>query len=261
MEKGVEPDHPLIQDALQALIARKEQFDIGSMYKVGKPLDAFKLGGSTLIKACVFAYAGCEQYEFVQEKIDEALEVFRFVCDVKDMTEIYDCYKEKFIFKPDVIWPSIYHLRLLAYTTGWKNEENKKMLISAITNLSRLSPIPEIKLLYKKQIIAPASAFMNHFDEDMNCLSAKEWMLWFHRTELIARLGIASDIFSIKKQIAYVNEMLNHSNGLFTKKVRHYYYTKWTQYLGLALETDWNSADKAINDLTFRCLLINADWN
>lgn len=258
IEKGVEPSHPIIQEALNALINKGENFDVGGMYRIGKPLDELHLGGSNLIKACVFAYTGNEHYDFVIEKISEALDVFRYICDVKNITDIYDIYKNKLVFKAGVIWPSIYHLRLLAYTTKWKNDENKEMLINAISNLSKLSPIPNIKLLYKSQIIAPASIYMNNFNEDMNCLNAKEWMMWFHRTELISRLGIAFEVPSIKAQIEYVNKILSDNNGLFTKKLRHFYYTKWTQYLGLALENDWKSDEKVINDLTFRCLLINS---
>ncbi len=258
IEKGVEPSHAIIQEALNALLKKGENFDEGSMYRVGKPLDELQLGGSKLIKACVFAYTGNEQYDFVIEKIDEALNVFRFVCDVKNITDIYDRYKNKLVFKTGVIWPSIYHLRLLAYTTQWKNNDNQDMLINAIVNLSKLSPIPEIKLLYKNQMIAPASIYMNNFNEDMSCLNAKEWMMWFHRTELISRLGIAYKVPSIKTQIEYVDKILNDNNGLFTKKLRHFYYTKWTQYLGLALETDWKSDEKVMNDLTFRCLLMKS---
>lgn len=258
IEKGVEPSHPVIQNALEAIIMRGEEFDIGSMYRVGKPLDEFHLGGSKLIRACVFAYAGNEDYGFVFEKIEEALDVFRYVCQAEDITNIYDTFKNKLVFRSGVTWPSIYHLRLLAYTTKWRNNHNKEMLVKAISNLSKLSPIPDIKLLYKNQIIAPASVYMNNFNEDMECLNAKEWMMWFHRTELISRLGIAFEIPSIKTQIEYVNRIMSDNNGLFTKKLRHYYYTKWTQYLGLALEKDWRSEENIINDLTFRCLLIHS---
>ena len=181
IEKGVEPSHPIIQEGLKAIINKGEDFDVGSMYRVGKPLDELHLGGSTLIKACVFAYTGNEHYDFVIEKIDEALDVFRYVCNVKKITDIYDIYNNKLVFKKGAIWPSIYHLRLLAYTTIWKNDNNKEMLVNAISNLSKLSPIPNIKLLYKSQIISPASIYMNNFNEDMNCLNAKEWMMWFHR--------------------------------------------------------------------------------
>lgn len=258
IEKGVEPSHSIIQGALNAIINKGENFDEGSMYRVGKPLDELHFGGSKLIKACVFAYTGNEQYDFVIEGIKEALNAFRYVCNVTNITDIYDVYKDKLGFKMGVMWPSIYHLRLLAYTTKWRNNKNKEMLVNAFTNLSKLSPIPSIKLCYKNQVISPASIYMNNFNEDMELLNSKEWMMWFHRTELISRLGIAFEVTSIKAQIEYVNKILNDNNGLFTKKLRHFYFTKWTQYLGLALENDWKLDEKAINDLTFRCLLINS---
>lgn len=260
MEKGVEPSHPIIQEALNAIINKGDQFDEGCMHRVGKPLDALHLGGSKLIRACVFAYTGNETYDFVSEYIEEALEVFRYVCDIRDITDIYDVYKDIFVFKSGVMWPSIYHLRLLAYTNSWRNEKNRQMLISAIARLAELSPIPSIKLLYKHQVIGPAAVYMNNFNNDMSNLDVKEWMLWFHRTELISRLGIAKKVPSIKAQIDYVNQLLNENNGLFTKNLRHRYFTKWSQYMGLALEDNWRSADKLMNDLTFRCLLINSFW-
>jgi hypothetical protein len=258
VEKGVEPSHPIIQDTLNAIIARGDKFDEGSMNRVGKPLDRLHFGGSKLIKACVFAYAGYENYDFVLEQVDEALDVFKFVYGVEKIEDIYDEYKNKLVFKSGVMWPCIYHLRLLAHTNCWKSAKNQEMLGKAISRLAELSPIPEIKLLYNHQIISPASVFMNNFNDDMSNLSTKDWMMWFHRTELIAKLGIATKITSIKKQIEYVNNLLNTNDGLFTKRLNHYYFTKWTQYIGLALEDNWKSTDKMINDLTFRCLLINS---
>ena len=258
IEKGVEPSHPIIKEALIGILKKGENFDKGSMSRVGKPLDQLHFGGSNLIKACVFAYTGNEDYDFVIEKIEEALDVFRYVCTVDKITDISDVYKDKLVFKSGVLWPSIYHLRLLAYTHKWKSEKNQEMLVSAFTNLSRLSPIPSIKVLHNHQVISPASIYMNHFNEDINYINAKEWMMWFHRTELIARLGIVLNVPSIKKQIEYVDRNLIDNNGLFTMKLSHYYFTKWTQYLGLALEEHWKSEDKVINDLTFRYLLIRS---
>ena len=258
IEKGIEPEHLLIQDALSAIIAKGDKFDEGCMYKVGKPLDMLHLGGSILIKACVFGYAGYESYDFVKEKIEEAINVFRYVCNVENVEDIYEEYKGKLVFKSGVLWPCIYHLRLLANTRSWRNGQNKEILVKAITRLAALSPLPEIKLLYNHQVISPASVFMSNFNDDMDELTPKEWMMWFHRTELIAKLGIADKIIPIKKQIDYVNNLLKANDGFFTKKLKHYYFTKWTQYMGLALEDNWRHLDRMINDLTFRCLLINS---
>ncbi len=258
IEMGLEPTHPTIEGALSAIISRGTSFDEGCMHRVGKPLDSQRLGGSQLIKACIFAHAGNEHYDFVLERITESLEVFDYVCSVAQLADIYTPYRDRLVFRSGVLWPSIYHLRLLAYTQSWRSRENLAMMARAISKLTSLSPIPSINLLYKHQVIAPASACMHSFNDDMGTLSPKEWMLWFHRTELIARLGIASKIPPIMAQINYVNNLRAESNGLYTKKLRHYYFTKWTQYLGLALEDEWKTSDKAVNDLTFRCLLINS---
>jgi hypothetical protein len=188
MEKGVESSHPTVQAALQAILERGTDFDRGCLHRVGRHLDAWHLGGSKLIKACVFAYAGEEDHDFVREGIREALNAFRFVCGTMRMEDIYEPYKGKKVFRPGVLWPCVYHLRLLAMTRSWRTEENRQMLAKAVTGLAELSPIPEIKLLYKRQVIAPASAFMYDFNSDMAALSGFEWMMWFHRTEMIARL-------------------------------------------------------------------------
>jgi len=68
-EKGVESDHPVIQRALEAIEIRGKGFDDGSLEHVGKVLDEYHFGGSQMIKACVFAYAGREKEAFIQEQI------------------------------------------------------------------------------------------------------------------------------------------------------------------------------------------------
>jgi hypothetical protein len=261
IEKGVEPNHPIIIEALNAIILRGEQFDMGSLVRVGKPLDELHIGGSKLIKACVFAYTGIEDYDFVREQIMESLDVFQYVCEINSLESIYEIYKEKKVFRDGVKWPSIYHLRLLAYTKNWRNTKNQEMLIKSFQKLIHFSPIPDVKLRYKNQIISPASIYMNNFNDNMNSLNAKEWMMWFHRTELIARLGIVGKIDTFKKQIDYVRNTVNESNGLFIKKLNHYYFTKWTGYIGLALEDDWKNERSRENDLTFRYLMILSNCN
>jgi hypothetical protein len=227
------------------------------MERVGKPLDLYHLGGSSMIKACVFAYSGNVEYTFVEEQIAEALSGFEYILSLKTLNQLYQTYKDKiYVFKEVTRWPSIYHLRLLAFTDSWRNAENKKMLIAAFNKLASFSPIPPIKLLYKNQVISPASAYMNVFNTDMNNLSPKEWMIWFHRTEMIARLGIICDIPQFKKQVDFLHEYINTNNGFFLKKLSHYYFNKWNQYLGLALENDWKVNGARINDLSFRSLLI-----
>lgn len=115
IEKGVEPNHPIINEALNAIIDRGVKFDEGCMFRVGKPLDALHFGGSKLIKACIFAYSGNKNDDFVLDYIKEALDVFSYVCHVENMTDIYDVYKEKLVFKRGVMWPSISFAFACAY--------------------------------------------------------------------------------------------------------------------------------------------------
>lgn len=258
MEKGVEPSHPVVQGALRAIIARGNDFDRGCMERVGKPLDKWHLGGSKLMKAWVFACAGEENHDFVRGMVNEALDVFRYEAGVTRAEDIYEMYKGIPVFRSGVMWPSLYHLRLLAVTQGWRTAENASLLAQAIGRMAELSPIPPIRLLHKHQVIAPASIDINIFQKDMDALPDKEWMLWFHLTELIARLGAATRVETIRKQMEQVRQMVSSSGGLFTKKLRHYYFTKWTQYTGLRLEADWASADRRTYDLTFRWLMIEA---
>ena len=256
MEKGVEPGHPAVQCALRAILSRGSDFDRGSLERVGKALDTRKLGGSNLIRACVFAYAGEETYAFVAAAAEEALEVFQAAAAVNDVRELYEDFRGHKVFRPGVLWPSIYHLRLLAFTRGWRTGARRAMLCSAAENIARLSPIPEIKLNFHGQIVSPASAGMNDFRSDPRALTGGQKMMWFHRMELLARLGVVAGSETLASQLRALDAMLFEGGGYNNQALRHPYFTKWTAYTGLALESDWRTGERRINDLTFRCLLI-----
>jgi hypothetical protein len=91
---------------------------------------------------------------------------------------------------------------------------------------------------------------------DLEQINAKDWMMWFHRVEMIARLGIIDKIEAIKYQIQSLQNILCEDEGFFIKPLSHFYFNKWTQYIGLALENDWKVKNAKICDLTFRSLLI-----
>lgn len=257
VQKGVESDNPAIRRALKALEDRGEGFDDGGLVRVGKVLDDYHVGGSQMIKACVFAYARQEKKDFVQTQIKEALSAFKYVANLQSVDEVYRLHKNKiYVFGKGVKWPSIYHLRLLAYTKSWRVEENLEILRQAFIKLVQFSPIPKMKLLHKSQIISPASLFMNEFNQDLTNLKPKEWMMWFHRIELIARLGIVSHVDPISEQVQELKKLIDTNDGYFTKKLSHYYFTRWTAYLGLSLENDWKVKNARTRDLTFRSLLI-----
>jgi len=195
----------------------------------------------------------------VKDQVQQALAVFRCSTQVESLKDIHEKYRGQLVFRRDVRWPGIYHLRLLAWTRNWRTPANQKMMAESIRTLVRLSPIPDIYVKYKTRIVAPASFCMHHFALHLNRLSDAEWMQWFHRMELLSRLGIIHQVPELEQQVRTLEHLLLENHGLFTKKLSHPYFQKWGAYTGLALEKDWRSARRRINDLTFRSLLILND--
>ncbi len=112
-------------------------------------------------------------------------------------------------------------------------------------------------MLDRGQVISPASVYMEDFNPDMASLTPPNWLLWFHRVEMLAKLGIADDVPAVRQQIDYLVSYLDENGGFFVKPLSHYYFMKWSQYTGLALEKSWRIKDARRNDLTFRSLLIH----
>lgn len=254
-EKGVDQNHAVIVKALEAMSGSDETF-ARELFKVGRILDQKGLGGSYLIRAVVFAYAGMEDRPFVQEQIEMALEVFGAVTTVESVSEVVEEYRGRLVFRPDAKWPSIYHLRLLAFTRSWRTPHNREMIGKSIRQLVKISPIPNIHLRHKSQLIAPCAAFMDNFNPHISSLGAKGWMMWFHRMELLARLGVVELVPELCAQVNSLAEMLTAGGGRFAERMSHPYFTKWTAYSGLALEKDWKSPARRVFDLTFRSALI-----
>jgi hypothetical protein len=255
-EKGLSSEQLSMQKILNELEKREKTFDRGCLFKVGKVLDEKGFGGSQLIRATIFTYAGIEDKEFIKKQIENALDKFKFVLTVDKIDDITEQHKNKLVFKDKMKWPSIYDLRLLAFTKGWRSEENERMVISSISQLVKLSPIPDILVLKGHQLLTPASFGMHDFNQYINNFQDKDWMIWFHRMELLSRLGVINHIKELKRQVDFLNNFLEVNDGIFKKKLNHYYFTKWGTYIGLALEKDWKSEKRRICDLTFRSLLI-----
>ena len=241
--------------ALEALERYTDRLGRG-IGKVGKILDEKGFGGPLMIRATVFAYAGVEDKPFVEDQVDAALGGFEAVLDVASVEELVEEYKGKLVFKPNVQWPSIYHFRLLAFTHTWRTAENQRMVADVVKRLVELSPLPSISVRSKSQLIAPASFCMHDFDPDMGSMDDAQWMMWFHRMECLARLGVVNMIPELRGQVGILVDMLDADNGRFTKKLTHYYFSKWGGYPGLMLETNWRAPERRVYDLTFRSLLI-----
>ncbi len=254
-EKGINQDHPVFSQALIALEKYPERLNRG-IGKVGKILDDQGLGGSELIRAVIYSYVGVENNPFIDEQINASLSSFDEVLKFNSIDDLTCPFKNKLVFKPDTRWPSIYHLRLLAGTKKWRSPENLRMISNAVKRLISLSPLPDIYLQHKSQLIAPASFCMHDFNPDMKTMGNAQWMMWFHRMECLSRTGIIHLTPELGNQIDRLVEILEGNCGWFTLNLRHPYFTQWGAYSGLMLERNWRSPQRRIFDLTFRCLLI-----
>jgi len=255
-EKGVRHDHPVLSAALDALERGTDRLHLG-IGKVGKVLDDLGFGGSLRIRAAVYTYSDMEAKPFVKTEIYKALECFKAVMDAQAISEIVENFQGKLVFKPGVLWPDIYALRLLAATQSWRTLENQQKMIASIRRLIELSPIPDIHVRHKSQKIAPGSFSMHDFNPDLNVLDDAGWMRWFHRMEMLARLGIVNSIPELQNQIHALRQILNDGDGWFSKRLSHSSFNQWGAYSGLMLERDWRSPKRRMYDLTFRSLLIS----
>ncbi|PKO05051.1 MAG: hypothetical protein CVU41_14165 [Chloroflexi bacterium HGW-Chloroflexi-3] len=254
-EKGIEKTHPILKKALEVLSIDDKRLTRG-IGKAGISLDKKNLGGTQLIRAVVFSYAGVEDIPIMQEQVQKALTSFQTPAITRAIEEITTIHKGKLVYRPAIVWPSIYHLRLLAFTHTWRTKENYKILADGIQQLVKLSPMPYILLKYKSQLVAPASFCMLDFNPDIHKLDDVGWMMWFHRMELLARLGIIHMVSALVDQVNELNKLLISDQGWFSKRLSHKYFGKWGAYSGLMLEKDWKNPNRRIFDLTFRSLLI-----
>lgn len=145
LEKGVRVDHPVNVRALKAMSGSEETF-ARELFNVGRILDRTGLGGSRLIRAVVFAYAGMEDTPFVSEQVGGALEAFQAVLAVQSLLDITEDYRGTLVFRAGAKWPSIYHLRLLAFTSCWRTRQNEAVVRESVSRLVKLSPIPYARI-------------------------------------------------------------------------------------------------------------------
>jgi hypothetical protein len=254
-EKGVEPGHPVIENALSVLEIAGDRLYRG-IGRPGRILDDLNLGGSQMIRAYLFAMAGREEYSFVQEQIQMAVDAFRSILSIHSIDEMADTSHHPPILRSGIVWPGLYHLRLLAWSKSWRTPDNLSMLAECISRMVEFSPLPDYHIKYKGQLIAPASFCMLDFNADLAKMDSAHWMMWFIRMELISRTGIVPYVPALKRQVQQLETLLDEQDGLFTNHVSHPWFTHWSAYTGIMLEKDWKKMDRRMFDLTFRSLLI-----
>lgn len=257
LEMGVEPEQPVLARALDAVRSHPEKWSQG-IGKAGIQLDAAGLGGTHSIAAALLCQAGLEQEAPVADEFQHALTAFEAVLNIPTLHDLLGEWKGKQVLLPGRTWPSIYQLRLLAYAQSWRTPERMSMLAAAVEHMAHLSPLPSFSYKWKYRLISPASFCMHDFNPDVNRLTPAGWMMWFHRMELLTRLGIIPQTPVLQNQVEGMRSI--RAGGWFPLALEHSYFRHWGAYPGLMLENDWKDADRRRYDLTFRCLLIEHGW-
>ena len=104
----------------------------------------------------VFSYFDIEDYDFIKVEIERALGVMGKVTEISSFKDITGTYQNKLYFNKGIVLPDIYHLRLLAFTKGWRSSKNTSAVAKALEHLIELSPIPHIYVKCENQLVAPA---------------------------------------------------------------------------------------------------------
>lgn len=251
-EMGFPKENPIISKGLNELLNNDWNRGKSSWNMYYPEIGLF---GDDLIRAVVFAYFKIEEHEFIKQEIYKAFDCLERVNRINSVNEIIEQYKGKNTYKPGIPLPWSYHLRLLAFTETWKDNNNIKKLAELIKHLIELSPFPDIYIKYRSQLIAPASIFPKDLKKSLKEFVDKDWFSWFHTFELFSRMGIVKEVPILKRQLDELKEILSQGDGFFRIKPKDYRFNKWSVYTGMALEEDWKK-DKWMYDLTFRSLLI-----
>jgi hypothetical protein len=254
-EMGVEPDAPVLRRAIEAVDVEPGRLGLG-IGQAGTVLDATGHGGTRLIRAVVLAYAGQEARPGVADEVAGAVECLRETSGVGAVHDVIEMRNGRLVFRPGRRLPSIYHLRLLAWTHGWRTPESTQVVAEGVRQLIRLSPIPHALVRDRSRLVAPASFCIDDFDADIGALDSGGWMCWLHRTEVLARIGVVGRIPALQRQIEALATRLEAADPWPGQPRSDPYFMRWGAYTGLALERDWRSPVRRANDLAFRSHLI-----
>lgn len=177
-EKDLDPGQASFSRALEALQSMPQRLERG-IGKVGRLLDSAGLGGSLTIRAALLASPGREGSPCVLDQVRGALNAFGAVLGRGSVGDFVESHRGKLVFRAGVVWPSIYHLRLLAFTHSWRSSANHRTVTESVSRLVDWSPLPSVYFRHGSQLIAPASFAMQDFDPDIETLDDAQWMIWF----------------------------------------------------------------------------------
>lgn len=248
-EKGLPPDHPIISSAVQALVNTPKT---DAAYGVRKPMTrpeddyAYTGCGIYLPRSSIILRAG---YETKLSKsapidlnfdIDFSVQAFRSVLNVNTPDEIIEMRRGKPCFKKGVQWPCIYHLRILAFSEGWRNKENMDLIGESISSLYEFPSVGFVYTYYYGQLKGPCMTFVHNTPINETLADGTVGGMYFDRLELLARCGALTRVEALKKEYELLMNSLDE-HAFFTMKVHSKYALGWSPYFGFALEEDWRT--------------------
>lgn len=247
LEMGLPPDFEPLQKALRVLL-------VPGWQKEGTGSRAAQAMGFEIIRAALFAQAGLTGYDFVRKWADEALEAFKTLAMAESLRDIAAENKNgRLVFLGGRRIPTVFHLRMLAYTDEWRTAENKRMLAAAFEKLYCWLPLPQIYIKAGSQLVAP----LGNLAMPLNREPAGPYGFWWlHFHELAARAGMLGKGSPFRKNFDLMDDArLEQLAGSLTRAAQTRGYTGWGPYSGLALEDEWKSKQARLADLSFRLCL------
>ena len=266
-EKGLPPEHPVIRNAALASANTKkwEAPFFETEAKFNPQADyLYPSWGIYLTRSSILIRAGYEtilpQSEDMDLEYDIAfsLKSFLAVRDVHSPDEIQEMRRGKMCFRPDVLWPCIYHLRMLAFSYGWRTPEAVDALSNAISALYAFPKAEFTYIIYNGQLRGPCMPFVMNTSINETLRDGVVGGMYFDRLELFARCGALTRVKELREEYALLLDHLD-TQGRFVGEVNRKYALGWSPYFGFALEEDWRSKIRRQCDILFRVLMI-MEW-
>lgn len=209
-----------------------------------------------MIRASLYAQAGCQNDKIISKWVNDALTGFRHIAEAECYEDmVYESKDHKLIFKGDKYIPVIYHLRILAFTEFWRTKDNLEMLRTAYNKMYQWLPLPPIYYKSKGQLIAPLGNICGPANQNFK---DEYGFFWFHFYELSARMGMLDSDSSFRQHFEELKKRIweygDKASELQIK--RKDAYTGWSGYSGLALESQWQRPMQIMHDFMFRVMLI-----
>jgi len=119
---------------------------------------------SKAIRASLLLCSGIENEKETKQAIQHSLECFKAVLGYEKIEDYAYQKNAKWIYREGKLFPDYYNLRILAFSSGWKNKEAIRTVTESVNRLAMLQPIPSIYVKVESQLVAPGSYLMHDFD-------------------------------------------------------------------------------------------------